>query len=268
MKKILSVLLLFIAMFMFVACGKDEEKDDKNKNNTGSDVTIDFEVKEDINKEVKLTETGKQGVNNVLVALGCSSEEASQMVEQIVPMIEMARLSDEKVVEIASIVTENKDLLEKFIELIASSEKDKYPMALEASEEEALPITAAEIKQAVKAVKDLYIDATVGTGHVELQGLSISGTVYVNGGGSSSVVFKDCVVGSIEVNYEGVRVNLNRCNGNGWFLLRLSLHDPLLPLNIESNSKGGTKKIATALYEFVKQFDKLDASSLADYVNN
>jgi len=157
MKKILSVLLLFIAMFMFVACGKDEEKDDKNKNNTGSDVTIDFEVnEEEVNKEVKLTETGKQGVNNVLVALGCPSEEVSQMVEQIVPMIEMARLSDEKVVEIASIVTENKDLLEKFIELIASSKKDKYPMALEDSEEEeALPITAAEIKQAVKAVKDL-----------------------------------------------------------------------------------------------------------------
>ena len=69
-------------------------------------------------------------------------------------------------------------------------------------------------------------------------------------------------------NYEGVRVNLNRCNGNGWFLLRLSLHDPLLPLNIESNSKGGTKKIATAIYEFVKQFDKLDATSLSNYVNN
>ena len=69
-------------------------------------------------------------------------------------------------------------------------------------------------------------------------------------------------------NYEGVRVNLNRCNGNGWFLLRLSLHDPLLPLNIESNSKGGVKKIAAKLYEFIKQFDCLDASSLANYVNN
>ena len=69
-------------------------------------------------------------------------------------------------------------------------------------------------------------------------------------------------------NYEGVRVNLNRCNGNGWFLLRLSLHDPLLPLNIESNSKGGVKKIAAKLYEFIKQFDSLDASSLANYVNN
>ncbi len=68
-------------------------------------------------------------------------------------------------------------------------------------------------------------------------------------------------------NYEGVRVNLNRCNGNGWFLLRLSLHDPLLPLNIESNSKGGAKKIATQLYEFVKTFDKLDASSLAKFIN-
>ena len=156
MKKILSVLLLFIAMFMFVACGKDEEKDDKNKNNTGSDVTIDFEVnEEEVNKEVKLTETGKQSLSAALVAIGCPENEVSANVEMLVPMIEMARLSDEKVVEIASIVTENKDLLEKFIELIASSKKDKYPMALEASEEEALPITAAEIKQAVKAVKDL-----------------------------------------------------------------------------------------------------------------
>ncbi len=68
-------------------------------------------------------------------------------------------------------------------------------------------------------------------------------------------------------NYEGVRVNLNRCNGNGWFLLRLSLHDPLLPLNIESNSKGGVKKIASQLYEFIKQFDKLDASSLNNFIN-
>ena len=158
MKKILSVLLLFIAMFMFVACGKDEEKDDKNKNNTGSDVTIDFEVnEEEVNKEVKLTETGKQGVNNVLVALGCPSEEASQMVEQIVPMIEMARLSDEKVVEIAAIVTENKAVLEKLMELVDGKEKaeELYPMSAPQQEESALPITAAEIKQLVKAVKDL-----------------------------------------------------------------------------------------------------------------
>ena len=28
-------------------------------------------------------------------------------------------------------------------------------------------------------------------------------------------------------NFEGVRVNLDKNHGNGWFLLRLSLHDPL-----------------------------------------
>ncbi|UKI23692.1 MAG: hypothetical protein L6V88_04635 [Anaerotruncus sp.] len=31
------------------------------------------------------------------------------------------------------------------------------------------------------------------------------------------------------VNYEGVRFNIP----GGWFLLRLSVHDPILPLNIE-----------------------------------
>ena len=66
-------------------------------------------------------------------------------------------------------------------------------------------------------------------------------------------------------NFEGVRVNLDEANGNGWFLLRLSLHDPLLPLNIESSEVGGVKKIATALAEFIERFDKLDAAKLQDF---
>lgn len=67
-------------------------------------------------------------------------------------------------------------------------------------------------------------------------------------------------------NYEGVRVNLEDAKGNGWFLLRLSLHDPLLPLNIESNSIGGAKVIAKELYEFMKQYDKLDISKFEEFV--
>ena len=66
-------------------------------------------------------------------------------------------------------------------------------------------------------------------------------------------------------NYEGVRVNLDEAHGNGWFLLRLSLHDPLLPLNIESNSVGGAKKIAAELASFIKGYDKLDAQKFLDY---
>lgn len=67
-------------------------------------------------------------------------------------------------------------------------------------------------------------------------------------------------------NFEGVRVNLDADHGDGWFLLRLSLHDPLLPLNIESNSVGGAKKIAAELAAFIANYDKLDAQKFLDYV--
>ena len=66
-------------------------------------------------------------------------------------------------------------------------------------------------------------------------------------------------------NFEGVRVNLDADHGNGWFLLRLSLHDPLLPLNIESNGQGGNKKIAQELAAFLANYDSLDAASLLNF---
>ena len=66
-------------------------------------------------------------------------------------------------------------------------------------------------------------------------------------------------------NYEGVRVNLDEEHGNGWFLLRLSLHDPLLPLNIESNSVGGAKQIAKELAGFIAGYDKLDAAKFTEF---
>ena len=69
-----------------------------------------------------------------------------------------------------------------------------------------------------------------------------------------------------ENNFEGVRVNLDENHGNGWFLLRLSLHDPLLPLNIESNSEGGAKIIAQELAKFLASYDKLDAKSIMKYI--
>ena len=66
-------------------------------------------------------------------------------------------------------------------------------------------------------------------------------------------------------NYEGVRVNLDENHGDGWFLLRLSLHDPLMPLNIESNSVGGTKMIAKELASFIAGCDKLAAEALLGF---
>ncbi len=47
-------------------------------------------------------------------------------------------------------------------------------------------------------------------------------------------------------NYEGVRVNM----GDGWFLLRLSLHDPLMPLDLQCD----TQETLNAMYAFLKDF--------------
>lgn len=55
-------------------------------------------------------------------------------------------------------------------------------------------------------------------------------------------------------NYEGVRINVD----GGWFLLRLSVHDPILPLNLENDNAGVSEKIAKELKEFLSSFDKLD----------
>ena len=63
-------------------------------------------------------------------------------------------------------------------------------------------------------------------------------------------------------NREGIRVSFDKDGGDGWFLLRLSLHDPVIPINIESNIEGGLKTIANKLYDFVKQYDKLNLSAL------
>lgn len=67
-------------------------------------------------------------------------------------------------------------------------------------------------------------------------------------------------------NYEGIRVSFDKEDGDGWFLLRLSLHEPLIPLNIESDSVGGTKKIAKKLYDFLKKYEMLDIHTLEEYI--
>lgn len=53
-------------------------------------------------------------------------------------------------------------------------------------------------------------------------------------------------------NREGIRVSFDKNNGDGWFLLRLSVHDPIMPLNVESDSKGGVDVILDKLYGFLK----------------
>ncbi|CAK7325463.1 unnamed protein product [Dovyalis caffra] len=66
------------------------------------------------------------------------------------------------------------------------------------------------------------------------------------------------------VNYEGVRVS----GFGGWFLLRLSLHDPVLPLNIEASSHENAVKLGLAVASAVNEFHALDTSALDKFVQS
>ncbi len=68
-------------------------------------------------------------------------------------------------------------------------------------------------------------------------------------------------------NYEGCRVSYDEKHGNGWALLRMSLHDPILPINVESNEKHGAFKIVKDLYYFLRKYvGDLDITPLENAV--
>ena len=62
--------------------------------------------------------------------------------------------------------------------------------------------------------------------------------------------------------YEGVRISFKEGDAQGWMLLRLSLHDPVMPLNIEGARKGDVAKIKAIAKDLLAGFDKLDMSCL------
>lgn len=59
--------------------------------------------------------------------------------------------------------------------------------------------------------------------------------------------------------YEGVRLTFPE----GWVLLRMSLHDPLLPLNVEGNGPGDCQTLLYRVADLLRGFDTLDLSVLS-----
>jgi phosphomannomutase len=69
-------------------------------------------------------------------------------------------------------------------------------------------------------------------------------------------------------NREGVRISFDLADGydNGWFLLRLSLHDPVLPLNVESDVPGGVLAMLCKLYAVLEHTDGIDLTPIRNYL--
>jgi len=70
---------------------------------------------------------------------------------------------------------------------------------------------------------------------------------------------------AVAENFEGYRVRVDEGGGKwGWFLLRQSLHDPVMVLNLESEVPGGVQAMARNVAAWLKaqDFQELDASQV------
>ena len=67
---------------------------------------------------------------------------------------------------------------------------------------------------------------------------------------------------------EGVKIIFNSPEYDGFFILRMSVHDPVMPLNIESAVQGGVRRISEAVYRELGIYPELDISALSEYVKN
>ena len=60
----------------------------------------------------------------------------------------------------------------------------------------------------------------------------------------------------VEPNYEGVRLNFRRSGLSGWCLLRKSLHDPIMPLNVEV-TEGSCEEILGEIRGFLEEYPRV-----------
>ncbi len=67
-------------------------------------------------------------------------------------------------------------------------------------------------------------------------------------------------------NREGIRIYFDAEDEKGWLLLRLSVHDPIMPLNIESDAEGGVRKIAEKFKVFLSGYDMLDIQPIINFL--
>ena len=67
-------------------------------------------------------------------------------------------------------------------------------------------------------------------------------------------------------NYEGVRINFDAEHGKGWALVRMSLHEPIVPVNFESDEMGGCAAIARGLAKLLAPYeDTIDITPLRNF---
>ena len=129
-------------------------------------------------------------------------------------------------------------------------------------------IKAAQLRKAGKKIEDLIERLECPADEIELRP-KIKESDFTAYGNSVIAALEEYAKGKetwivADDNREGIRVYLR----DGWFILRLSVHDPIMPFNAESDSSGGVKSIVAEAYEFLKGFDGLDLGCFEEYRNS
>jgi phosphomannomutase len=135
-------------------------------------------------------------------------------------------------------------------------------------------IKAAKLKREGKGISDLLADLKMPAESVEVRmpvtdpDVAATGKriladleAWAEGAGQEAAQAEGCSLEVVKPNYEGVRIAVSG-KVNGWFLLRSSLHEPLMPLNVESEQDGGTDVIRGLLRLFMAGEEGIDASKL------
>ena len=169
-----------------------------------------------------------------------------------------------------------KNVIDEAIRL--SGEGKTVPLAIETSGHAALKenhflddgaylitrllICAAKLKKDEKELTDLIADLELPVEDTEVR-LSFKTENWKEYGESiirNLTEFSSKVLAPETSTYEGVRANVDYAKG--WFLARMSVHDPIMPINIECSQKGGVKLIAKLLYSFFSQYAGIDSEPL------
>ena len=249
---------------------------------TGADLGIIFDT--DVDRMAVVGSNGKEIARNGIVALAsllCPPAEDGSRGTVVTDSITSTQLADflkEKGFEHLRFRRGYKNVINKGREL---NEAGIYcPLAIETSGHAALKenyflddgaylaakvvAKAAQMKKEGKYIEDLLADLDEPAEEREFR-LDVKADDFASYADSVLAGLQEKIASGIvpgmtleQPNYEGVRVNCP----DGWFLIRKSLHDPLMPLNVESNAAGGVEKIAAEVRKLLEPYSQLDLSKL------